>query len=417
MFSFAEFIAEGAGEDSGPTHNGAIAHLVHHDHAHLTDNHAQEATVFSLRSLQNMKNGLDGKSTDSAIKHTNKADGKIAVSIGKHKGKHYAKYKGTNAKKCFSQQDVDDNYGPNGVADKPHVHKALSHVVAHAQHIVPKKEDNVEYQADVMHSGHDSDAVARVDSDNSVKPNYLKYKFGDIKKTNKIGVAITAKAKLDLDGNAHSISQNIPAAAGSHPHIHKFDTKLNLDSGREHMSEKASATFEKHHGEATRLHNVMAAKGHYGHINGHGTHMQTYLNSLMDSGSKPSTAGYKKHLKAVGEKAASKVKTEKSKSAKIAAHKALIDHVSNHKEAFDNAIALHTHKNKAVGAIMPALMKSTNPKISQTHPDGSAADHEGVVSSEQKPGQKMIAMKAVPEKFRRGNREQGQKFKAARLAK
>ena len=109
----------------------------------------------------------------------------------------------------------------------------------------------------------------------------------------------------------------------------------------------------------------------------------------------PTIEGYVNHLNNIKDKEVSKVKTDKSKTAKANHYNKLIDEVQYNKPKFQNNFDFHDHLNAVTEALSSSLDKNKASNFN-TEIDGKPSTDEGVVVANAKKGN--ILFKIVPNK-------------------
>lgn len=365
MKSFIDFLkeeAEAEGSKLKHIHHAEDRPLMHgssgfeHTHEALTKAH------------EHMKAGK--KSSDLTMKY----DGSPSVVYGHHpeNGKFFVASKSAfnkNPKLNYSHEDIQKNHG-----HAPGLVTKLSAALEHLPKIAPKKGV---YQGDIMHSGD----VEKKKDGVSFKPNTITYTAkGDQAKAHekaKLGVVTHTK----YEGKTMSSMQATPHVSdkefGHHEDVAHHTAEH--DTSKVNYPEKAQQEFKSHMDAAKKIHDKHgtemydAAKMH----RGENTHLTTYINSTVRTGETPSSAGFQKHIQTQGEKAAAKVKTERSKSAKVAEHQDHITHVEQNKKHYDNLFKMHSHLQQAKNTLVKHL--ETHEGGYQHHINGTESKPEGFV--------------------------------------
>jgi hypothetical protein len=115
---------------------------------------------------------------------------------------------------------------------------------------------------------------------------------------------------------------------------------------------------------------------HPAHSGEHG-HLSTYINHTVRHDLVPSVKGFKDHVKNVHEKAAAKVKTEKSKNEKTGEGKAQVAHIEKNKSHYGNLLSMHHHLAQAKNHLVNSL--ETHEGHYEHHIEGKKSKPEGFV--------------------------------------
>lgn len=366
MKSFISFLkeeAEAEGAKLKHIHHAEDRPLMHgsegFEHAHGALTKAHEHT----------KAGK--KSSDLTMKY----DGSPSVVYGHHPEtkKFFVASKSAfnkNPKLNYSHEDIEKHHGhAPGLVDK------LKSALDHLPKVAPKKGV---YQGDIMHSG---DVEHKKGGGVSFKPNTITYTAkGDQAKAHK-------EAKLGVVTHTKYEGKTM-ASMKATPHVSDSEFNKNKDVAHhtaEHDTSKVSypesahKKFQSHMDAAKQIHDThgkdmyKATEKH----RGENTHMTTYINSTVKNDEKPSAEGFQKHITAQGEKAAAKVKTEKSQTAKRAEHAEHVSHVEANKEHYNNLFSMHHHLQQAKNTLVKHL--ETHEGGYEHHINGTKSKPEGFV--------------------------------------
>ena len=223
-----------------------------------------------------------------------------------------------------------------------------------------------------MHSG---DTEEKKGGKVSFKPNTITYTAtGDRAKEHKdakLGVVTHTK----YEGKDMASMKATPNVKDSDFGTHKdvAHHTAEHDTSKITYPPNAQHNFQSHMDAAKQIHDkhgkemYKATEMH----RGENTHMTTYINSTVKNDEKPSAEGFQKHITSQGEKAAAKVKTEKSQAAKRAEHASHVEHVEANKEHYENLFQMHHHLQQA---------KNTLVKHLETHEGGYEHRINGVKS-------------------------------------
>jgi len=364
MKSFIDFLKEEAEE-------GAKLKHIHHAedrplmHGSGGFDHAHEALT---KAHEHMKSGK--KSSDLTMKY----DGSPSVVYGHHPEtkKFFVASKSAfnkDPKINYSHEDIEKNHG-----HAPGLVTKLKSALDHLPKIAPKKGV---YQGDIMHSGD----VEKKKDGVSFKPNTITYTAkGDQAKAHadaKLGIVTHTK----YEGKTMSSMKATPNVSdkefGQHKDVAHHTAEH--DTSKINYPEKAQKEFQGHMDKAKEIHDTHgsemygAAKQHQGE----NTHLTTYINSTVRNDEKPSAEGLQKHISSQGEKAAAKVKTEKSKSAKMSEHQSQVDHIEQNKDHYNNLLTMHNHLQQAKNTLVKHL--ETHEGGYEHHINGTKSKPEGFV--------------------------------------
>ena len=370
MHTFKTFLTE---EDEG-------AKLKHINH--VEDRPLQNGSSGFKRAhdvLTAAHNHIKSGGHSSAL--TMKYDGSPAVVFGRHPetNKFFVASKSAfnkNPKINYSHEDIEKNHGhAPGLTEK--LHSALNHL----KKISPK---SGVYQGDLMFS--ERDKKDEKDGGVSFEPNTIRYKAkgedADRVRRAKLGVVVHTQYHGD-DINS--------MRADSHPDLHHFATHPDVwtkpathDTRQVHYSDNDQEEFLNHMKKAKEIHDAHGKKM-YSAVTPHagaGNHLETYINHTVRTGDSPTAEGLKKHIAEKYKKAAAKLKTPASQGRKQAESDAHAKHIDQHKEHYDNLLAMHHHLQKAKNVLVRTLEQhqgglqhTINGK--KTGPEGFVFNHGG----------------------------------------
>ena len=345
--SFTQFISE-AVRPSSSVEEEELTHLTHAKELHYADPKHAKLGADLIHQFHNHRLGKK-----SSVKASLKTDGGASVHIiHDEKGIGVSdKHRWKRGVVARTPAEVDKHFG-----HAPGYAHSLKHILAHGHEFVNKGHH---VQGDLLHTP--SDNVHSKGGKISLTPNRITYKA---KTKAPLGVAIhtevhgkTASA-LSKGALKHSDNVFVPE------HEHHSDPQ--------HYSAEDRKATEHHLAKATEL-----MKGHTTkHLTPeHVTHFTTYMNSTTRQNTTPSVEGYKKHLHAVGEKKAGKLKTAAGKQKIMDQHAVMIAHVDKHKEHFQRSIDIHHHLEQATEHVL----KGVHHPDMETSIDGKKSAGEGVV--------------------------------------
>ena len=379
MLSFTTFITEDV------SHTGGIQHIEHP--ADMTFN-GKDAAEHALKTIKGVTAGRTPVSR--------KIDDKMSYQIIRTpEGKVGVKYKGPGSHYNFSDADIDTQHG-----HKPYLAHPLKALLKHVHKVLPSRPG--EYQGGFM-----STPETRTVSAGKIghTPNTITYqtplmsKEGNKLAKSKVSTVIHSELK-GPERTAHPIID--PTEFGSHKDVHLVS----------HTVTKGEANVDPETKKRV-AHHLKAAKalmqGHtYEHLAGHEIPMRTYVNSTVDSGERPSVAGYKAHLGLAHDKKIAAVKMAKTKAAKEAEKAAAMAHIDKNKSAFKRSFDIHHHLQQATNHLARGIDKTAHGGY-ETSIGGEKAGGEGYVAK----GLKVVDR----EGFAKANRQRSAFLKAQRPVK
>lgn len=364
MKSFTNFLYE-------ETEGAKLKHIHHAEDRPLF--HGQEGFTHAAGALKQAHEHMVAGEHSTNL--TMKYDGSPAIVFGHHPktGQFFVASKSAfnkTPKINYTEKDVDANHGhAPGLANK------LKAALAHLPKVAPKKGV---YQADVMHTPEDHKAS---DGKVSFKPNTITYTASGEEakkvKRSKIGIVVHTKYEGKDLHTMHATPNASIDHFDDHPDVHLKSAEH--DTSAVHYSKEDRAEFEKNMSAAEKIHKSQGTKMYSGTQKHQGEtgHLSTYINQTVRSGETPSAEGFKKHVQNVHQKMADKVKTEKSKSEKMAQAKEHTDHITKNAKHYDNLFKMHQHLQKAKDALVRGL--ETHEGGLEHHIDGKKSKPEGFV--------------------------------------
>lgn len=367
MLKFQTYLKE---EEEG----AKLKHIHHAEdrplmHGHQGFEHAHGALMHAHEHTKAGKN-------NSSL--TMKYDGSPAVVYGHHpeSGKFFVASKSAfnkNPKLNYTHDDIQKHHGhAPGLVDK------LGAALTHLPKVAPKKGV---YQGDLMHSKTDVHHDEKKGTA-SFKPNTISYTaHGDeAKKVKDSHVGIVTHTQYhgkDL-GSMHA--KPLESDKGFKQHSDVYQKSASHDTSKVNYPASAQKKFQTHMDAAKKIHDEHGHKMynavHPSH-SGDAGHLATYINSTVRTGEKPSAQGLQKHIASHYEKQASKVKTEKSQSAKRAEGSSQVSHIEKNKEHYTNLLNMHGHLQNAKNTLVKHL--ETHEGGLEHHIDGKKSKPEGFV--------------------------------------
>ena len=345
---FTQFIVEAA-RPASSVEEEQLTHLTHAKELHYADPKHAKLGLDLIRQFHNHRQGKK-----STIKASLKTDGGASVHIvNDEKGVGVTdKHRWARGIVARTPEEIDKHFG-----HAPEYAASMKQLLAHGHEFVNKGHH---VQGDLLHTPTDNH-TKKTGGTISTTPNRITYKA---KTKAPIGVAIhtevhgnTAKA-LSKGALKHSDNVFVPE------HEHHPDPE-------NYSAEDRKAT-EHHLAKAEEL-----LKGHStAHLTPeHVLHFTTYMNSTTRTGTKPSVEGYKKHLQAVAEKKAGKLKTAAGQQKVRDQFNAMTAHVDKHAQHFQRSIDIHHHLEQATEHVLNGVK---HPDM-ETSIDGKKSAGEGVV--------------------------------------
>ena len=370
MLSFLDFLKEEADEGA------KLKHIHHAEDRPLLHGHAGFEHAFGALNAAHEHMKAKAKSSKLTMKY----DGSPAVVFGHHpeNKKFFVASKSAfnkNPKINYTHEDIDKNHGhAPGLAEK--LHAALNHLPK----IAPK---HGVYQGDLMHSKTDLHE-AKV----SFTQNTITYTaHGDEAKkikNSKLGIVVHTKyhgTTLDNMSAHHDVDhENFKQHKDVYHHGAEHDTS------KVDYPEAAQNEFHKHMNAAKAIHDKHGVKMYHAteKHQGDGNHLATYINHTVRHDEVPHVEGLQKHIREKFAKAADKVKTEKSKNAKVAEGEGHVAHIEKNKEHYQNLLTMHHHLQQAKNTLVKHL--ESHEGGYEHHISGKRSKPEGfVVSHENEP--------------------------------
>lgn len=345
LLQFTQFITESI-------ENELLGHLSHvRDLPHEIPGKGGDYAIDVLKKYHANRMGKKSDITPSKkidggasviIRHNQ--DGTVEVS-DKHRFD-----RGVTAK---NEQEIDKHFG-----HAPGYAASLKSVMRHAHKVVPRGKT---LQGDLLFDEHSK--PEHKNNQTHFTPNRITYSIPRSKA--KVGIAFHTEIK---NGRAHGIDAN---DVKKHPDV--FVPEVEHDVPTSKYSESARKRTEAHIRKAEEIH--AQSKDHSHLTDQHKTHLPVYLNKTIRTKEKPSIEGYKQHLKQVGEKEASKVKTAEAQERKRSAYEKLASHVDEHSKKFQSTFDLRHHLQKATDSALSGISHDDM----KTSVDSKPSKGEGVV--------------------------------------
>ena len=366
-------------QSEGQPEGKPLKHLEHLEDVGISN--GDEGMGRAGHYLENLHHLLMGKKKasfgsgklDTSV--SEKFDGAPAIIFGHHPqtGKFFVATKSAfnkNPKLNYTPEDVDANHGhAPGLAAK------LKLALEHLPKIAPKAGV---YQGDLMH---DKDSVASRDGKLEFTPNTVTYGVdkdsaeGKRIKNSKLGIAVHTKYEGNDIGNMVATPNVDKSKFNDHPDVHVIDHTVKINP--ENYSPEDRSEFLNHYENARVAYSRMKPEALEA-VQRHGIPFQTYVNSTVKDGSKPTAEGYRDWLTAKGSKEAEGFKTEAKREGVRRKYAAMIQDAHENSKHLDDAFKLHAHMQKAKDVLIRALNKS-RPEYSYSV-GGTPTKSEGYVA-------------------------------------
>lgn len=331
--------------------DGKLKHIEHLDDLHFEGKGGFNDATDTLKRVHN---GLQS----GKLEHlTTKIDGSPSLVSGHHPetGKFFVATKSAfnkNPKLNYTHEDIDRNHGhAPGLASK--LHAALEHLPK----VLPKRGI---FQGDVLHSHGEAES-------GSYTPNTITYHHPDesVKKT-KFGIAFHTQYKGKTLEDARAVPLENHGIFGNHPDVHVQSTEYEPKTPAKFDSKK----FDGHISSAESAHE----KIDHSELEPHASHLKTFVNHTVKTGTAPTLSAYKKFLGSQKSKAVESVKTDKAKQQ----HADKWNHlISTANDSVGHALAAHSHLQAAKNILVHHLDKNySGPKASI---NGKETGQEGYV--------------------------------------
>ena len=382
MISFNGFITE-ALDLQGL--NAQLMHLDHPHQKHILYNKAGAQLALSLGKKMH-KLFQTGESKDIMV--SRKVDGGVSVIIANRNGETSVSTKSAfnkDPKINFTDEDIDRNHGKTpGLAD------TLKHVLKHAQGLV---HDDKAVQGDLIYTHNANRPTNMEPQTNGTSTRHIPNRIGITHAGPPKAMGIALHTEYDEHGIARSgIS---PKTIRHKKDVFVADTSFKVNP--QHYDPKQQLTVDKHLKSAEEL--VKKYPQHFEVPQEHRDHLLTYMNALSDGLEpgqirSPNIDDYVQHLQNKGLKEAEKVKTDKSKQAKIDKFLEMGKDVRRNRQQFNTLFKFHDHMHAVTQGLSSTLpMNKASNFI--TDIDGQPSTDEGVVVADKRTGQ--IMGKYVPQ--------------------
>lgn len=354
MLYFKFFLSEAVSDESKLTH---LEHVEDH-----VINSGEKGFAHAYHNLSDVSNRMKGRHNKTTV--TTKYDGSPSIVWGHHpeSGQFFVGTKSVFNKTPlinYTERDIDRNHGKSpGLASK--LKKALKHLPK----ITPKGKV---LQGDLMHSGGNTSSntdgdVEEKDNKFHFKPNTISY---STRTTNTEGKKIL-KSKLGVVPHTEYTGNNLVNMKATynadvsklrhHPDVHIISP--HHDFNPKHYSSEEREQFDNHMIEATKSFNS-APKDFTSVTALHTKHLKKYINNNVRNNTSPSLEGYRQHLSDHYNKEASKLKTEKSKSQRMADLDRHHNDLDNKRKHFESVLSMHHHLTQAKHVLVRSMSKNT----------------------------------------------------------
>jgi hypothetical protein len=233
------------------------------------------------------------------------------------------------------------------------------------------------FQGDLMYTK--DDLIKNKDGSYSFTPNTITYTTQDPEQTRSADVAnlgvvvhsrytgkTLADSKVSFDVDQNQFRRN--------PDVHMVNPEI---SGA-NIAPIEKKKYEKELQQALDIYKGMDPDI-FNVVDGHDITMKTYINSTVRDKTVPSAKGYLAFVKSRGQKEIEKVKSPEGKAKKKAAAEAIVSHVKNHSEQFENIFRMHKAMQQAKDTLVNALSNTVNTGFKTTI-GGKPTKPEGFVA-------------------------------------
>ena len=377
MIGLKTYISEDVAEA-----NKQLMHLDHPYQQHVIYgvSGARSAVKHLEHTHDFFKTGLSNK-----VSTSRKVDGGVSVIMTKKNGMFSVGTKSSfnkNPKINYTEEDVDKNHG-----HAPGLAATLKHVLKNGKNLI---NDNRTVQGDLLYTHDPKEPTPS-------EPGYAEGQTRIV--PNRIGITHAGKPKAfgiamhtEYDNEGVARSGVHPAALNDLKNVFVADTSFHPNP--EHYTSDQQKIAEKNLAAAKNI--VENNPQHFSLPAEHTEHMLTYMNALRDEKGNlksPTLQGYKNHLQNVMEREVTKLKTDKSRNARMNHYNKLKDEVDYGKDKFQSHFDFHNHLNKVTEALSSTFIKN-KPSNFSTDIDGTPSTDEGVVVANKKTG--AILFKIVP---------------------
>jgi len=344
MKTLLSYLTEAFSEDK----EEKLTHLEHAEDHVIND--GSKGFKHAFDTLHGVHQKLTGK--DSKVSISTKYDGKPSVVFGHHPetGRFFVASKSVfnvNPKINYTVADIEKNHG--------HAPGLVSKLKAALEHMPKVTPNRGIYQGDFMYHKGDNDVHSQGDSYHFT-PNTITYSTkknseeGKKIKNSDIGFVVhTAYHGTNMENQKAEYNPDL-SHFGKHPSVHMISAKY--DHNKVHYTPDAQKKFKEHMQNAIDAHNQI---DDYGHLEGHETHLKTYINSTVKEGTKPSIKGYKNHIIGHYLKKAAALKSEAGKANQKAISDRHLKEIGSSEHSFNKTLEVHHHLQAAKNILSNAL--------------------------------------------------------------
>jgi len=366
---FLDFLTEAETIETGKEKSKAIKHLTHlGGEAQFVSKAETTRDLTRLEDLHKHLSGEKGSVENVGVK----ADGSPSFEMGHvinpatGEKEFGVAYKGAAKGYAFSPEQVKDKFGHSpGLASK------MGQLLEHGKKVISPIHGVV--QGDFMGSKKDKTIKAEGNKI-SHKENLINYSYpkdsDEGNKLSKAKISVALHTRIDKDQPEYNIDTS---KFYDSPDVHMFNNKLSRSGVN--YSQEDKDEFNKNFSKAKE--SLKYLRNHDDLVSKHTEHLQTYINKTVREGTRPTTAGYKSHLKTRLQKDVDKVSRPANKLKKSIAMKNMVSHVEENKDDFDSLFRAHHHLDKAKNVLLQTLENSNH---NQEHTiNGKATKPEGFV--------------------------------------
>jgi hypothetical protein len=377
MLSFIKYLIE-ANKFGVLDPNQPLLHTTHLSSLHLLSGHegANHASNIMDHVLTSIKRG---RASDSIRR---KWDGSPSMLSEGGQTISTKSFANKIPKKASTPEQINSMYGHSeGLRD------TLTNALHSLRHVVP---GNMSVQMDQIHNPKSLNIKGN-ESESRPNPTGLTYHFSgnEHRRAASSTIGIAPHTVYNEKGGARPITRSEFSI------IEKNATKNNVHVLSPFIDENIKGTPDEekklayHKSEYDRLNEKQHKTGAHAALERHANHIETYVNSEVWKGGKPSVKGYKQYLKDRATKAESSVKTPSKKMEKRKPLDDLHSHASKNEEHLDNHFQMYYHADRFAG--LASNISNRNSKIKSSI-SGQPFNHEGIsVSLNGRPPIKLVS--------------------------
>lgn len=347
-------------------------HLTHvEDHVLHSGN---EGVALADNHLRGLHDKLLGKDNDLHV--STKWDGapSVVYGIDPTDGKFFVGTKGVfnkTPKMAKSHEDIAQMFG-----HAPGLQAKMHAAFEHLPKIMPRT--GGVFQGDIIGTADDAqikngmvsqtpNTLTYSAKEGSAEGEGLKAPFSFVTHTQYVGDGPVQEM------NATGVDDKTRSKFKTHADVNHIDPSVNINPAN-YTPEEQKAFLD--HMEAARKTYLRMKPEELEAVQPHSQHLESHVNDMIRNGGSPSYEGYLDFLNRRHQKDVDSVKTEAAKDKKRQAFADVMQHITENKKAFENALKLHGHLQDAKNVLV-GVMEKNNP---YTHSvGGTATGPEGTV--------------------------------------